>query len=379
MPFPSLFLTYAVGTAVLAAVYGAAVAPGRTGAARALRLAVLLAGCGYVVYQLGFFLPRFWDAAGTRPDGLNYYVTARRASAGEALYRPWPDYGPHYATAAFPYPWDRHPYPPFLTAVLVPLAGLPAPEFGRALYLAVVPAFWAYAATLAKLATGVVRPAGVLAAGLALGLMPGAHLALQLANVEPVLWALFGAALAFPALRGFGFTASAMVKLYCAWPLLLALKTEGRRVALSAAAALALGAVAGCLALGPARFFGALWDWTRYFLPVLGQGTFHVDTRNNGINLSIPMAGLRLARHLGWWEYAPGPLPGWARLYLTALGVAAPVLAAWWTRRAERTLRYALVTLAAVVFAPLFWTTYLPLFLAPLAILAGRRSGVHPR
>lgn len=373
----TLLLSY-VGSALLVAgvcwlaVQPAASAPrpGRPGGFRLRRLlgsAVALLAAAHLVVQTTHQVPRLWQVAANRPDGLNYHHTVQRAARGDALYRPWPDYGPHYATAGYPYPLDRHPYPPFLTAALMPLAGSGPLEFGRAWYVVLFAAFWAYAVCLARLATGRVTPVAVLVAGCVLGVTPGAWLALLLANVEPVLWALFGAALAFPTLRGFGFTASAMVKLYCAWPLLLALRLEGWRVVRSALVALGAGVLAGCLALGFAGFFDSLRDWATYLLPVVGQGTFHVNTRFGGINLSVPLAGLRLARHLGW-EYVPGPLPGWARLYLSVLGIAAPLLAVWWTRRLDRDLRYALVTVAAVAFAPIFWTTYLPLLLVPLAI-----------
>jgi hypothetical protein len=183
-----------------------------------------------------------------------------------------------------------------------------------------------------------------------------------------VLWALFGLALAFSRARGFGFMASAMVKLYGAWPLLVATSREGWRVLRGAGVALALGTAVCALVLGPAAFVGALLDWARYMVPVVGQGTFMVDRVHGAANVSLSFAGLRVARGLGW-EYQPGPLPSWARLYLTLLGIGAPLLCAWLTRRMDNAvLRYGLVTVAAVLFAPLCWTTYLPLLLAPLAV-----------
>lgn len=383
-PVPVVFiLTYVFGGCFLAAVSRVALRPAAAapGGARSpgssarwvLARVVLVGSALHLAVQLAHQAPLLWDEAATRQDVANYYHTVQRAARGDPLYRPWPEYGPHFATDEHPYPHDRHPYPPFLTAALTPLAGLGPLEFGRAWYVVLFAAFWVYAAALARLATGRVTAVGVVVAGGALGFTPGAWTALQVANVEPVLWALFGAALAFPALRGFGLAASAMVKVYAAWPLLLAVRLEGWRVLRSAAAAVALGTLAGCLALGPAVFFTSIADWARHMLPVIGQGSWRVDTAHNGINVSLSLAVLRLARRLGW-EYVAGPLPGWARLYLTVVGIAAPLLAMWWTRRLEPALRYALVTVAAVAFAPLCWTTYLPLLLAPLALWIRRTN-----
>jgi hypothetical protein len=337
--------------------------------------AALVAACAlYLAYLGRELVPALWERAARRDDMVRYYVIAGRALRGQSLYWPWPDYGPHFATPGYPYPQPRYPYPPFLMGVLVPFAHLPLPVFGRIWYVVLYAGLAVYAASLAKLATGRVTPAGATVAAAVVAAVPGAQLAFQVANVEPVLWALFGAALAWPAARGFGFAASAMVKLYCAWPLLVAAWREGWRVVRGAGLALVLGTVLGMAVLGPGVFVGSFLDWARYMLPVVGQGTWAVDPHYGGTNVSFSFAGLRLVRELGW-EYRPGPLPGWARLYLTVVGIAAPLLATWLTRRMRDTaLRCGIVTIAAVLFAPLCWATYLPLLLAPLAAFVRLRS-----
>lgn len=363
---------YLLGVLAVGAGAWAALAAGRDGWRRLPAALLVGASALYLAYlgaELAYWL---WVNAEKRADAVIYYTVAKRALAGLPLYWPWPEYGPHFGTAGNPYPLDRHLYPPFLMGALIPLAELPLRSFVRAWYVVLYAGFWIYAATLARLATGRATPARVVVAAAVLAATPGAQLALMVANVEPVLWALFGLALAVPALRGPGFTAAAMVKLYGAWPLLLAARREGWRVARGAALTLALGFGVGFLVLGPAGFVGALLDWLRYMMPVVGQGTFAVDPVHGGTNVSPSFAVLRAARALGW-EYTEGPLPGWARLYLTAVAVGAPLLTAWWTRRAHPVLRYALVTVAAVVFAPLCWATYLPLLLAPVAVAVGLR------
>lgn len=341
---------------------------GRRAAHRLLSAALVVLAGLYLAYIARDLVPSLWLRADRRDDMQRYYIVANRALRGLQLYWPWPEYGPHFATRGHPYPQARFPYPPFILGPLVPFADLPLLTFARAWYVVLYAGFVAYAACLARLAAGRVTAAGTVVAVAVVTAVPGSQLALQVANVEPVLWALFGAALAFPAVRGFAFAASAMVKLYAAWPLAVAVRREGWRVARGAALALALGLVVGCAVIGPVRFVGALVDWARYMLPVVGQGTFATDPTYGGTNVSLSFAALRLARELGW-EYRAGPLPAWARLHLTVLGVGAPLLAALLTRRVpDAALRYGLVTAAAVLFAPLCWATYLPLLLAPLAI-----------
>jgi hypothetical protein len=341
---------------------------------RAASAALVAASVLYLAYLGGELVPALWARAARRDDMVRYYVIAGRALRGQALYWPWPDYGPHFATPGHPYPQPRYPYPPFLMGVLVPFAHLPLLTFARMWYVVLYAGLAVYAASLAKLATGRVTLAGATVATAVVAATPGAQLAFMVANVEPVLWALFGAALAWPAARGFGFAASAMVKLYCAWPLLAAVPREGWRVVRGAALALALGTVLCMLVLGPGVFARSMLDWARYMLPVVGQGTWAFDPHYGGTNVSFSFAVLRVARELGW-EYRPGPLPAWARLYLTVVGVAAPLLAMWLTRRMrDVALRCGLVTVAAVLFAPLCWATYLPLLLAPLAAAVRLRA-----
>jgi hypothetical protein len=329
---------------------------------RKLLFAILLAvAISQVAVQVLILYPVVWARNDLDRDTLFYYTAAERVRTGEALYWPWPEYGPHFLKDVA-YPHERHPYPPFVAPALAPLTVVPVLDFVRYAYIPLIVAFWVYAACLVWLARRRVTVIGVLIAGLFLALTPGSYKAVILGQLDPVLWALFGLALTVPWFRGAGFMLSGMVKLYCAWPLLLALRYEGRRVLVPAVTALTSGVVIGMLVMGPSGFMGAFADWARYMLPVVGQGTF------NATNVSISFAGLRLLAELGW-EYVPGPLPGWARLYLSVVGIAAPVIAAWLTRKREVVFQYAVVTCAAVLFSPLCWTTYLPLLLAPAALV----------
>lgn len=333
--------------------------------ARSVQALVLLS----LALHVGRVVPETLAVTRAKYDVYTYYLAALRVRSGEPLYRPWPEYGPHVNTAGGPgYPLDRFPYPPPLAVLLAPAAALPGAVFIRAWGVLLLAATWGYAACLARLAARRWTLPGTLLAAAVLQLTPGTRIVLAYGNVEPLLWLAFGLALVFPAARGPGFTFAAAVKTFGIWPLLLAFREEGPR-AVRGAALIAGGlALLGSIVMGPAAFVGACADWFRYMLPAASQGSFAISKGLGFGNLSLGMAGLRIAGALGW-EYVAGPLPAGARLYLALVSVAAPLAAIRWTRRLrDAPLRYALVTCAAMVFAPIFWTTYLPVLLAPAAL-----------
>ena len=308
-------------------------------------------------------IPLLWHRTDSDRDVLAVYAAGERVRTGEPLYLPWPDYGPHVSTSSGPrFGAKLHLYPPFLATAVAPLTALSFTTFARLWYLPLLAAFWIYAWCLARLVLPRPNAWSVLIAGEALGLTPGAHRAVALGQIDPVLWALFGLALAVPAVRGAAFSASAAVKLYAGWPLLFAIRREGRGVFLQGLTVLLAGVLASGLTLG----FGVFLDWAHYVLPIVGQGTFNRD------NVSLSFAALRLIRLLGW-AYVPGPLPDWARLYLTTVGIGAPLLTGWLTRRGNRNLQYGCVGAAAIMFGPLCWTSYLPILLSPVAVALGLR------
>src|SRR5690606_22431744 len=122
---------------------------------------------------------------------------------------------------------------------------------------------------------------------------------INLGNVDPILWAAYGAALAYPGVRGIGFMSVTLVKLWGAWPLLFALVRREWRTVVTAVATFVVACAAVSLVLGPAEFANAFYSWFRHMLPAAGQGSF------NPYNVSIPTAVLRVARELGW-EYTTG-------------------------------------------------------------------------
>jgi hypothetical protein len=331
---------------------------------RALWRGLCIAALAQAALQLFVFLPSHLSRTDRDRDVTPLYEAAVRVRMGEPLYRPWPDYGPHVHTEmGQPYSSELHLYPPFLAAALVPLTVLPFTTFASLWYIPLLVAFWTYAWCLARLALPRATLIHVLVAGLFLMFFPGTYRALSLGQVDPILWALFGLALVVPRVRGAALALSAAVKIYAGWPLLFAVKREGRRVLLPAAGVLVIGLVVTGFGPGLSTFI----DWVRYMFPVIGQGTFNAD------NVSLSMAGIRLARLLGW-DYVPGPLPVGGRFYLMVTGILAPVAVGWLTRRLKSPLHYACIGSAAVIFGPICWTSYLPILLAPIAA-ACRYSG----
>lgn len=308
------------------------------------------------------FFPDHWQRDDPHRDVHWLFLHAERIRTRETLYWPWPEYGPDVMTGDKPYPHDRQPYPPFLGAVLSWFSGIGYERFARLWYLPVYASLWIYAATVARLAVGRITPSGVLIAWLILIMLPRSHAMLSLGNVDPLLWAAFGIALVSRPLRGAGMAASALVKIYCIWPLLYVMYRERQSAIPSAGAVLFAGLGAATLTLGPVGLLSALVDWLRYMLPVAGQGTF------NEQNYSLSMLGLRVARMLGW-EYSGGPLPLSARSYLVVASVLGPLVAGILARRRSAVTQYACIGAAASLFSPLCWS--LAPVLAPLAALIG--------
>jgi hypothetical protein len=161
--------------------------------------------------------------------------------------------------------------------------------------------------------------------------------------------------------RGALLSVSMLVKVYGVWPLLVAISRDRRLIIPAIMVSLAaLGLGIGMCGVDSYTM------WATAVLPVAGQGTFDSD------NWSLSMGVLRLARWLGW-EYTTGPLPQIARGWLSLAAVSGPALTWWWLRvrrpNTSSEWQIAWVGTAAALCAPLCWSSYLPLLLAPLALM----------
>jgi hypothetical protein len=320
--------------------------------------------------HLVVLVPELWRAADEPRDFLAYTLAAERVRADERLYEPV-EPGPHVPGEGRPYL-----YPPFLAAItaLIPLSGIALSRFAL---LAGVFSFWVYAACLARVAEGTMTTYGVLLWGalLTAGIFPLSTL--WVGQIDSLIWALFGIALAFPLARGFGFAAAAMTKPFAVWPLGLALWRERRPVAIGAGLAITVAVGLAALAMGPVALVRASLEWLTHIYPTLSQGQFAYiaydvtgnETLNHALsylghgNLSLGFLPLQLA-HVAGWEFAGPELPAWARVYLTTVGVAAPMITLWATRHRAPELRYAAIMSAAVLFGPIFRVTYAPILYA---------------
>lgn len=307
----------------------------------------------HLAFQLLVWFPDNWAREDRFRDLTVYYDAALRLKSGAPLYQPWPGYTPADYPSRFFYP------PPFLLLTR-PLAQANYLWFGRIWTALLLGAFWFYAFCLAKLATDKLDWRAVLVAGLAIDLCPRGYAALGYGNFEPVMWACYGLALS-TRFRAAPLALAAMMKLHPVWALALVIKDEGRRAFWTASAVLLLGFGAGVWLCG--------WEnaaqWWSATSPVVSQGTFVGD------NVSLSFAPLRLLNALGGIT-ADAPLPLWAKAYLSLMAIGAPLLTIWLSRQQTPPLRYALTASATILFAPLCWTIYLPLLLAPAAIIANR-------
>lgn len=341
---------------------------------RPVRLAMDVAAGGVFVGFLVVLLPALLQHTDPRRDVMHVFVHVQRIRHGLPLYWPWPQAGP-YLHATAPYPAERVSWPPILTPLASPLGYLSFTTFSRIWTVILSAAVVVYAGALACIA-GRLTLRSFLLAFAAVLLCPGTIRTLALGNPDPLVWVGIGVGVAATgASRGAGFMSAALIKLFGVWPLLASVvRKDGRRALVGAGiCATVLGGAAMAI-LSPTRFAESSIAYVRYMLPALGQGTFAPN------NLSLSMAGLRLARLFGW-EYLGGPLPEPARLYLFAVGVAAPLTAIWLLRKHSVAVQTAGVTCAAIVFGPICWTTYLPigLTLAAFGVRARRFGGVRPR
>ena len=341
----------------------------------------------YPLIHVLLFVPIQWGRVDGHRDTVAYHQASVRVAGGTSPYVPLPP-GPHRDVGEFQYL-----YPPYLAAALGLAPQTSFVTFARAWLVLLLAAFWGYAVCLAKLAEGRVTLRGTLVAGAILSFTPGGAMAITLGQADALMWPLIGAGLGWSSARGAGFLGAALLKVHGAWPLVLAAWRERRPVVVSAAAAAAVALAVGLVAFGPKPFVDAHRDWLVHVVPALGQGEFfpgnglfdavaHVSSTlpvGGSVvlpvllvpNLSLSFAPIELAHRMGWWTYPGGDLPAALRGYLLAVGVLAPLLTAWWTRRRPPVVQYALVVSAAILFAPIFRPSNIPLLLAPVAALLG--------
>jgi len=246
--------------------------------------------------------------------------------------------------------------PPYLAAMLTPFAGH-YEAFSRCWYLLIVGAFWLFAMTLARI-SGRVSVTSVMGWSLIIGLTPYAYYVMSVGNVDAILWPVFALA-AIVERPVWCYTLMALIKPYAAWPLLVCATRQGVRTLrwpLLAAAVLTI-VITACF--GISQFV----LWYKWVIPAVSQGTF--DT----INISLSVDILRLLRYVGLWHYSTGPLPVGPRLFLSTLGVLAPVISIFAARKWSFQWQCLASYFSAMLFSPLCWGTYMIMFLVPAALV----------
>jgi hypothetical protein len=321
-----------------------------------LKRGLLLLAIACAAIQFFLLLPRTFNRTDRCRDVLAYYLVKERIHDGEPVYVSQPDSGPHDRS------YPSYLYPPIFAIVLSTFPEVAFTTFARLWTLLLYGAFWIYAAALGKLAKGRVTVSGTLMAGMILLVFPGTFRALDLGQVDPLLWAAFGLALSYPSLRGVFTMSISIVKPWGIWPL-LGSAGEGCRVWCGAILVLAGSALFGALVLGGPEFVEACRNWFTQVLPSLSQGAW------SPYNRSLSFALLRFSHNLGLWEYDGGSLPIWARNWLLACSMAGPLLAGWGFRRKAKNFRLAAMGCSAILFSPICWTTYLPVLLTLMAVL----------
>lgn len=283
-----------------------------------------------------------------------YFNAALRLKQGVDVYQPWPYYHPQMTPNRFFYS------PPFLLLTR-PLVELNYSVFASVWLGLMLAAFWVYAACLAKLATGRWNWKAALIFGMITNMAFGGNYALNLGQFEPVMWMMFGLALTTKNRAGW-LALATLVKVHPVWSLCLVLHDDKAR-AWKQMIVFAFPVVLISVALVGAHNWAMWWPSTG---PVASQGTFFAG------NYSLSFFALRVAHYAGWLQTSV-PLPLWAKAYLSACAVGAPLGMAFVARKASRELRLGLVASATILFAPLCWSCYYPILLLPVAVWLGQR------
>lgn len=329
---------------------------------RLLGMALFGLAIFHLAVQLIVVMPRNLAVTNPEENIRVYYHAAQNARVGRDIYQRQP--------VNMPTKLGTYIYAPYFAAIISPLSVLSFSTFVRLFYCVMFAAFWVFAWCLARLYfDDRIDIRKVLIWGLILDLFPGGYAAFSVGQIEPLLWALFGlglVAIARPAL----WILCAFVKPFYMWPLLAEIvdvvrdkdiKVLFRSLAPAVIIAIALVCCGGII---------CGWDsyvvWIRDVLPTLSQGNF------NSSNVSLSMAVLRVARFIGW-QYSGGPLSTLPHLWLTAASIGAPLVTWVLLRRYSIQLKSAALVAAAILFAPVCWTYYLPLLL-PLGVMMFREK-----
>jgi len=315
---------------------------------------ILISGVAHLIIQLFVIAPAIMH--NTRERDLFIYQRA-----ATKIYHKLPLYDiklqQNYTASSLPS--RGYIYPPPLAAILTPFARLTQRAFITCWLIILLTAFWCAAAALSFMTFDKFILEGVLGWGLILGNFPGVYFGLALGQIDIILLALFTIGLSSRKEILFWATA-ATVKIFFVWPLIVLLfkRTKSiKQIAIGLVPILLLIIAGGWLA-----GWHSYVVWFKDILPTLSQGSWVKD------NVSLSFGILRLFRWLGWWAYEGGKIVGIPHLWLTIASIGAPMLTYFLSYKANTHLRCALVTVAAILFAPVCWTTYTALLLPAFAL-----------
>lgn len=331
-----------------------------------LKNAIISISALCALFQLTVLLPNTIKRTDLTRDVIAYYLVKERIHNNTPIYdQPFEldlslENGPH-----IPYQ-VLYLYPPVLASALALFPQMSFLTFARGWTMTLFFSFWVYALTLAKLSTGKVTFSGTLVAGLFLFICPDSFGAIQLGQVDPLLWMFFGLALLTPKFRNIFTTIIAVIKPWAVWPIIWSLR-EGRKVWLEIAFILSTSAIICSIALRTPVFMESCLTWFKDVLPSLSQGSW------SNANLSISFGFLRILRYSGLWNYRGGELPLLAKSWLCFCSITAPCIIGWLLSDKSKTLQFSAIACGAILFSPICWASYLPILLTPISIIFHQR------
>jgi hypothetical protein len=306
-------------------------------------------------------------------DAAQIWYQANRIRGDSTVYRKVPEPGPHVGAShmfddvPLHFPRTHSPHLPLLGSVTALMPYVPLVTFQRVMSVVLALATLGFAAVLAWLSLRRLALLPVLAWFGVVHLSPGAFFAIKWQNPEAVLYLLFALAVAFPRFMGAGLALVASQKPYAIWPILFGVVRD-KRFRASVVAGFSVSALLAVLAMGPRDLVIAAVDWLRVVPTTMGEGSF---ARRN---VSVSFGVLRALYAIGLWDYQPGPLTLWPRVWLTAAQIAIPIAVGVATRKLDLRWHISLVLLAALLASPLCWDAYLTVGWVPVALWIGGRS-----
>lgn len=265
-------------------------------------------------------------------DAAVYSSAARHCAAGEQVY------GGHPRTRLDQSPFSFL-YPPTALAMICPFGHADETAFRTVYLIALLTAYWLFAAALGLLATGTLSGENTLAAG-ALAQLTGVGVMVASGNVDVMVLAMIAWAFAAPRAAAPLLVVAAAIKIYPVFLFVAWLPSMRARHVRDGVVA-ALGVIGLYFLTGADRY---LHEWNTAGASSLSE-----------LGLSSWNWSLSALPFRPFFSGSETVTPAWVHAFMTAVPLAAVVATLYLSRKWSREARGCAVLLASITFAPICW------------------------